>query len=170
MAENRSSPNVIHVTGLPGSGKSTLAAVLSTRLGLPWRSIDHERVDLLLPGRSWPKKDYVAWNRLRVWLEAAGSSIVETAGTSRSLGRLLANCRVLTIVVTVDEQVRRGRIDARSRSGHPLVGNPIRYLAAISRVAPPPPGDMAWDGALDPHTDAADQLCNDIRSWGRRGT
>ncbi|MDC0358050.1 hypothetical protein OAO01_04470 [Oligoflexia bacterium] len=38
-------PERIGVDGLPGSGKSTLSRALATRLGLKWRSLDHENMN-----------------------------------------------------------------------------------------------------------------------------
>lgn len=39
-------PNKLGVDGLPGSGKSTLARALAERLGMQWKSLDHENMNV----------------------------------------------------------------------------------------------------------------------------
>lgn len=156
---------VVHVTGLPGSGKSTLAAALARDLGIVWRSIDGERVKCLLPGQHWPIRRQAAWHRLDQAIRASSVLIVETVGASPQAAHLLSTCDVLTVAVRTPDEVRRVRLEERSRSRHRLIGNPVRYLAAVSRITRSPVGDLTWDGTLPIGGPDYGRLRRRVGSW-----
>lgn len=127
-----------------------LASALADALQLPVAAVDDERRKLLRPGESWPRDDRQTWGAMRAKVDAHPALIVETVGGSAQSAELLRGRRVLTILCKARPMDRYHRLVRKSRSKDPLVGNPSRYLASVTKILDPRvQPDAVWNGKGD---------------------
>lgn len=153
--ERRRQSIVVHTIGQAASGKSWLLAELDRALGLPCFGIDDERTHILKPGEGWPADDLVTWVHLVNELDAHRVCGVETSGWSGNDRVLLQGRRVLTVLCTATDAVRRERLQARVTGGYRLAQSESDYVTKLLALRPPPvTADLTVDtsapGALQP--------------------
>ena len=137
---------IVHICGAPGAGKTTLAARLSAALHLPIAAVDDERRKLLEPGCSWPRDDSQTWSAMAQILDDHPALIVETVGGNANSRALLRGRRVLTVLCKARPLDRYHRLRKKSMGRDPLVGDPAKYLASVTRIPDPQVNaDVVWD-------------------------
>jgi hypothetical protein len=152
---------LIHLIGAPGVGKSYVARRLGQALGLPEARIDQQRSRLTRPGDVWSwEQNERAWQLLMEAVRGHEAVIVETLGSSPREGELEAAAeRVLRVLVTAPDDVRRRRLAERVRTGYMLARGVPDYVSLMLGMHPTLAADLTTDGRDIP------ALATACRAW-----
>lgn len=164
--EARQRTAVVHIIGAPATGKSHLSAIIAEALGIPSYGIDAERLAILPLGTPWPADETTPWCRLEDHIDAQPLCVVETSGLHGNDLLLLAYRRVLRILCTASDEVRRARLEERTRDGYTLALGREDYVRRLMRVPRPTvPADLTLDTTHGSQPEATAALLAAVRQF-----